>query len=111
MTVFSGSDDKGAYIAAGSGTYTDQFWGRHPYGRGQDTMVDGNSLRPPQRPGGDRANRGDAAVRGSADPGSVAVRQPCVVPLQRRAVTAFQDPAATGKPPSLTTTSPSLGPW
>jgi hypothetical protein len=35
MTVFSGSDDKGAYIAAGSSTYTDQFWGRHPYGRGQ----------------------------------------------------------------------------
>ena len=26
MTVFSGSDDKGAFIAAGSGTYTDQFW-------------------------------------------------------------------------------------
>jgi hypothetical protein len=25
MTVFSGSDDKGAYIAAGSGAYTNQF--------------------------------------------------------------------------------------
>lgn len=38
MTVFSGSDDKGTYIAAGSGTYTDEFWGRHPCGRGQDPM-------------------------------------------------------------------------
>jgi hypothetical protein len=55
MTVFSGSDDKGTYIAAGSGTYTDQFWGRHPCGRGQDP-VDEIPRAPRNDLGGDRAD-------------------------------------------------------